>query len=294
MSVRRKSNWYIYLIAFGIAFAFALTAIFTFRWYLFPEDTAPVGLNAAGELDDNFKPTEKHNFNSLVMISDDAVDSPKLFILIEYNAVDSRLSFVPLPDGISVQKDGRTMSNIYAAQGGKGVIDAVNNVVDIEIVSYAKIDRAGFVQFVNNFGNVRYDVPKTIIIQDTNTAETINAGNQLLDGDSIFRLIMVADYEEGESYRFNCIGNLLSELVNQNFRNVDSSLMDTYFNELCDLCESDLSEEKYQTYKPALLNSIEYGVNPAEYYIPYGEYTQDGGFVISENSITSIRQKAGK
>lgn len=294
MSVRRKSNWYIYLIAFGIAFAFAITAIFAFRWYLFPEDTAPVALNEAGELQDGFKPTSKHNFSTLVMISEEASASPELFILCEYDAVNSRLSLIPLPEGISVPKEDRTLPNIYAAQSGSGVVSAVKDAIGVDIGFYAAIDRAGFVRFVNNFGNVQYNVPKTLIIHDMDKTETINTGDQLLDGDALYLLIMKADYEEGESYRFNIAGALLSELVNQNFRNVDNSLMDMYFKELCDLCDSNFDENKYRGYKPALLNTIEYGVNPAEYYIPYGEYSDDGGFRISENSINSIKQKAGE
>lgn len=294
MSVRRKSNWYIYLIAFGIAFAFALTAIFAFRWYLFPEDTAPVAIDETGKLQDNFTPESRHNFKTLIMISEEASDSPELFILCEYNAVESRLSLIPLPEGISIPNDERSLPNIFAAQGGSGVISAIKNAVDVNIDFYAAIDRAGFVRFVNNFGNVQYNVPKTLIIHDSDKTETINAGDQLLDGDALYLLIMKADYEEGESYRFNIAGALLTELVNQNFRNIDSSLMDTYFKELCDLCDSNFAEDKYRGYKPALLNTVEYGVNPAEYYIPYGEYSDDGGFKISENSIISIKQKGGE
>ncbi len=56
MAVRRKSNWYIYLLAFVVTTAFVIMVIFTFRWYLFPERTREVGLNSAGELSESFTP----------------------------------------------------------------------------------------------------------------------------------------------------------------------------------------------------------------------------------------------
>ena len=57
--------------------------------------------------------------------------------------------------------------------------------------------------------------------------------------------------------------------------------------------ETNLTEQLYKAHKAALLNTVQYGVQPAEFYIPYGEYTDDGGFKIAENSIISIKQKAG-
>lgn len=292
MAVRRKSNWYIYVIAFAITLALALTAIFTFRQYLFPTNTTTVGVNERGEPDANFKPTAEHNFNIMLMLADDAEDTPEMFVLAEYSAMDNRLSFIPIPNGISVASESRTLPNIYTAQGGNGVVSAINSVIGIKCDSYVKMDRSGFVNFVTGFGNVEYNIAKTIIIQDGTYVETINAGSQNLTAESIFRLAMLADFEEGEAYRFNVVGGLLSDLVNQNFRNIDSSLMDVYFRNLCEVSENNLTEQKYKGHKAALLNTIQYGSYPAEYYIPYGEYTEDGGFNIAENSINSIRQKA--
>ena len=57
--------------------------------------------------------------------------------------------------------------------------------------------------------------------------------------------------------------------------------------------DTNITEEQYKSRKTALLNTVEYGNEPAGYYIPYGEYTEDGGFRIAENSIISIKQRTG-
>lgn len=292
MAVRRKSNWYIYVIAFVITLALAMTAIFTFRHYLFPTNTTTVGVNERGEPNENFKPTAEHNFNIVMMLSDGAEDAPEMFVLAEYSAMDNRLSFIPISGGISVASESRTLPNIYTAQGGNGVVSAINGIIGIKCDSYVKMDRSGFINFVTSFGSVEYNVAKTIIIKDGAYVDTINAGSQTLTAESIFRLSMLADFEEGEAYRFNVVGGILSDLVNQNFRHIDSALMDVYFRNLCEVSENNLTEQKYKNHKAALLNTIEYGSYPAEYYIPYGEYTEDGGFTIAGNSINSIKQKA--
>lgn len=293
MTVHRKSNWYIYLLAFGITAAFVVMAIMAFKWYLFPENTEQVDLNKNGVPNEKFRPTAEYNFNAITMLSDNATDSPDLFVMVTYNAVDSRLVFIPLPVGISVEKDERTLTNIYAAQGGAGVISAIQNAVGVRCDCYIKLDRNGFRSLVSSFGNVEYLVQKTIVVRDGLDVESFNAGNRMLTAESVFRLMMKADFQEGESYRFNIVGDLMAEIINQNFRELDASLMDTYFNVIMDIAETDLTENLYRSKKTALLNSVEYGVNPGEFYVPYGEYLDNGTFKIAETSIISIRQRAG-
>ncbi len=293
MSVRRKSNWYIYFIAFGIAMAFAIVAIFAFRWYLFPEDSDPTGLNPSGGVADDFRPTSEHNFNSMVMLSDKTSDNPELFILVEYSAVENRIAVVPIPNGISIPPEGRSLPNVYAAQGANKVVSIIEDIVGISIDSFVRFDRTSFINLVSTFGNVNYEVIKFMTIRDGTEAETLNVGTHRLAAETIFRLAMFAEYDEGESYRFSNIGQMFADLINQNFRAVDSSLLDTFFESIMRDTETNLSEEKYTKHKAALLNTIEYGVNPAEYYVPYGEYIDGGGFILSENSIITIRQRAG-
>lgn len=295
MAVRRKSNWYVYLIAFAIAFAFALAAIAAFQWYLFPEETESVGLDKNGELTDNFRATTEYNFNGVMMLSDGDADIPELFLMISYNAVDNRIVFIPFPNGVSMSSEGRTLQNVYAAQGGEKVMDVLEDAIGVNLDFYVALNRREFISLVSSFGNLEYEVSKTMIINDGIIAQTLNAGTQRLDAETIFRLAMKADFGEGESYRFNCIGSMFADLINQNYRVLDgnSQLMDTYFRMISDQSNNNLTEEFYRSRKAALLNCAEYGVSPAEYYVPYGEYSDDGSFVIAENSINTIRQKAG-
>ena len=293
MAVRRRSNWYIYFIAFAIALTFAVVAILAFKWYLFPEDSSTVGNTTSGGGSEKFRPTAEDSFNLMTMLSDRPSDSPDLFVMVEYDAVQNRVAFIFLPNGISVPIEGRSLPNVYAAQGAGRVISLIDEVVGVRCDSYIKLDRAGFLSLVSSFGNVDYEVLKTIMIRDGSEIETLNMGVQQLAAESMFRLAMYAQYSEGESYRFNCTGQLYSDLINQNFRNINESLLHTYFEIIMEHAETDITREMFTKHIEALKNTVEYGRNPAEYYVPYGEYTDDGGFKISANSITTIRQKAG-
>ncbi len=294
MAVRRKSNWYIYFIAFGVALAFAVGVIFTFSWYLFPEEKGHnTGLTSTGELADNFKPDASHNFNLLTMLTDGEHDSPDLFIMVSFNAVENRLVLIPLHNGISMGSTGRTLPNVYAAQGGQGAISAVKAVTGVECDAYWCIGRDAFIRMMSACGNVEYNVPKTLVISDGTVMDTFNTGEQMFSAESAFRYIYLADFGEGEEYRFNMVCDLLCSLINQNIYNIDSSLLDTVFNIVSTTSDTDITGGLFDTRKAALLNTATYGSSPAEYYVPYGEVGGDGSFTIAENSLISISQKCG-
>lgn len=294
MSVRRKSNWYIYFIAFGITVAFVIMAIITFKDFLFSEPAESVGITSAGTLSEDFQPTKEHSFNLMLMVSESATDSPSLFVTAAYDAVDSRVTFIPVPNGISLTSQDRNLTNVYAAQGGQGVVDVFKDISGVECNAYIKVDREAFCDIVTVLGNVEYDISQTIMIEDGREIDTINAGEQLLSAERTYRYIMLAEFDEGESYRFNVVGDLLSTLFNQNYSDVDSSLLDTIVQMVMSEGETNITTEAYTAKKAAMLNTITYGRSPAEYYVPYGTYNDDGSFDISENSVTTIKQKTGQ
>lgn len=294
MYVRRKSNWYIYFIAFGITALFVFVAILAFKWYLFPSNTQNTGLNnATGRVEDDFQPTAEHSFRLLTMVSEGENDIPEFIFMTEYNAPENRITFVPLPNGISIESSGRNLPTIYVAQGGKEVVKAVENEIGISVDYYAKMDKQGFEELFTAFGNVEYEFAKTMIIKYGSETATFNSGRRLLSSDDVYKLSVKAEYDEGESYRFKIAGELLSELINQNYQRVNATLLDSFFNMILKSSDTNLTEDIYKAHKAALLNTVQYGASPAEFYIPYGEYTGDG-FKIAENSIITIRQKAGE
>ncbi len=292
MAVRRKSNWYIYFIAFGITLAMIIMAIFSFRNFLFPE-SRETGLTNDGTLSDDFVPDHSMDLAVMTMISDGESDMPSLFIAAAYNAVENRLLFIPVTDGIALSSTGRTLPNIYGAQGGQGVANAVGDALGIKFDGYVKFDRETLTALIATYGNVEYNVAKTLLIKDGADVEAINSGEQIFTAEMVYRYLMFADFGEGESYRFNMIGSLLIELVNQNVSYIDGSLLKAYADDILN-AETNLTEEQFNSRRAAMLNTVKYGINPADYYVPYGEYGDDGSFAIADNSVVTIRQKSGQ
>ena len=269
-----------------------IMAIFSFRDFLFPK-SQETGLSTDGTLSDDFVPDHSMDLSVMTMISDGSADMPSLFIAVTYNAVDNRLLFIPVTDGIALASSGRTLPNIYAAQGGQGVAAAVSDALGIKFDGYVKFDRATLTGLIATYGNVEYNVAKTLLITDGTEVEAINSGDQIFTAEKVFRYIMFADFGEDESYRFNMIGSLLIELVNQNVSYIDGSLLTAYAEDILN-AETDLTSDILSARKAAMLNTVKYGINPADYYVLYGVYGDDGSFTVSDNSIMTIQQKSGQ
>ncbi|MBE6889697.1 MAG: hypothetical protein E7485_06750 [Ruminococcaceae bacterium] len=294
MAVKRRSNWYIYFIAFGVALAFIIGIIMTFSWYLFPEAKETTGLTSTGELADNFRPDKSHNFTLVTMLSDESTDIPELFMIMSYNAVENTVVFIPVPKGISVSEEGRDLSNVFEVKGGNGVLSAVSSATGLKCDAYVSFNRESFMRLVSSYGNVKYNIPKTLIVKDGEEIATFNAGELIFSPESLFRYVYFADFGDDEGYRFNIIADIYSELLNQNLRYTDSSLLDNYYKIITEHCDSSVTEELYLSKKAAILNTITYASAPAEYYIPYGEYGEDGSFTLADNSRMTISQKCGQ
>ena len=117
MAVRRKSNWYIYFISFGITLAMIIMVVLSLKDLIFPQ-SKETGLNTNGTLAEDFVPDQSMNLSVMTMISDADDDLPSLFIAVVYDAVENRMTYIPVTEGIALQSAGRTLPNIYAAQGG--------------------------------------------------------------------------------------------------------------------------------------------------------------------------------
>ncbi len=182
---------------------------------------------------------------------------------------------------------------MYAAQSGAGTAKAIENAVGVSLEKYVTFDRQSFIKLVSAYGGVNFDVPDTMIITDGENTETLNAGLKSFSAELVYRYIMCAEFED-ENSRFNNVGNLIMELLNQNAQSVDGASLDDCFQFLIDSYDTNFTVDDYNLRKAAILNTCLYISNPAEYYVPYGEYTEDGGFNISETSITTISQKTAR
>lgn len=155
------------------------------------------------------------NFSVLFIGVDDnehrgeAVSRADALILATYNQEDhsARLVSIPRDSYVHVPSIDRQdkIAHAHAFGGVPGTIEAVENLFEIPIDYYVRLNFHSFVDLVDAIGGVHFDVPYEIVESDSydqRDAIRLQPGNQLLHGEEALAVVRTrkqdSDLERGE------------------------------------------------------------------------------------------------
>ncbi|WP_221567000.1 LCP family protein [Alkalihalobacillus sp. TS-13] len=148
--------------------------------------------------------TEKIDVNednfSVLFIGVDAREGEKVsrsdaLILATFNKDDKSVKMVSIPRDSYVEIPERGMDKINHAHAYGGVdlaVKSVENLFDVPVDHYVRVDFKAFIDIVDALGGVEVDVPKTFAVQDSRDRQdaiTLHEGNQLLDGEEALAFV---------------------------------------------------------------------------------------------------------
>lgn len=310
MAVKRKSNWYIYLIALIISFVLLGLFVSSIWDSLFPasDDAASYSVSHA-----DFRPSPDIEPTYLLMLSDMKAATPIYYMLANYRPRDEIIVFVPLQENMKVSYGGNegSLYEMYDNFGAEAVMGGIKNTLGVECKHYIKFDRLSFIDFIDLTGEVYVNIPADITETVTKTVlekeiveidgeeqevtRSVNktmeeivyaAGAQYLGGERLYDYITY-DFGKGVDYKLAVHGAMAMNMINRNFRNLSSTEMQKYAEKLISSTDTDITFSDYVNLQSVLRYTSENTVNPCEYYMPYGE-TEGGYFIISENSKNTI------
>lgn len=310
MAVKRKSNWYIYLIALIISFVMLGLFVSSIWDSLFPasDDAASYSVSHA-----DYRPSPDIEPTFLLMLSDMKAATPVYYMLANYRPRDEIIVFVPLQENMKVSCGGNegSLYEMYDNFGAEAVVGGIKNTLGVECEHYIKFDRLSFIDFVDLTGDVYVNIPaditevvtKTVLEkeivevdgeeqevtrQKKKTVEEVvfPAGAQYLNGENLYSYITY-DFGKGTDYKLAVHGAMAMNMLNKNFRNLSSTELQRYAEKIISSTDTDITFSDYVEYQSVLQYTTENTINPCEYYMPYGE--SDGGyFIISDNSKATI------
>ena len=304
MSVRRKSNWYIYLIALIVSFAGLGLFVGSIWSTIFPEeDDSSYSVSKA-----DYRPSADINLTSLLMLSDMKAAAPKYYMLMNYQPRNEVIVFIPLQENMKVPYNGAegSLYEMYENFGPIGPAKGIGELLGVDCVHYVKFDRLSFIDFVNMGGSVYVNVPADIVEKETRSilkkeiievdgeeqevTRQVNEvfenviykeGAQYMDGETLYGYITY-DFKRGVDYSLAVQGSMAMNMVNKNFRGISSTQMQSLAESIIRSTETDIVFEDYASIQAVLNYTVTNSINPCEYYIPYGE--ADGGyFILSDN-----------
>ena len=316
MKVRRKSNWYIYVITLIISFALLGFFVSSIWDSLFPTEKDADSAYSVNNAD--FRPSADIKMNFIVMLAEMKAGVPDYYMLASYTPRSESVVFVPLPENTRVNYKGNTGSlyEMYSNLGAEAVAGAVTETLGFECSNYIKFDRLSFIDFVDLTGEVYVNIPADIkesrietfleseIIEvdgeEQEVTKTVKkkvediifpAGAQYFDGETLYSYITY-DFGKGVAYTLAVQGAAAMNMLNRNFRDLSSTELQSYAEKIINSTETGFMFSDYVEYQPVLQYTTENSINPCEYYIPYGE-TEGGYFILNPNSVQTIKDRCG-
>lgn len=287
-TVKRRSNWYIYLLTFIISFAALSFVVWNMRDLIFPVSTVPV-VSSSGRID--YRPDASYNTNVLFMLSEIKGGVPDYYMLANYRPRDEVVVLVPVKANLySVVGNVKgSLSEIYKTGGASGVIYALNNALDIEFNNYIKFDKSSFMDFIDLIGRVPVNIPYTLKHEEL----VFTAGSEDLTGERLYSYLTFPEFNEGEDYRCVVHGSAISNFINNNSRNLTVTQLQSFFNKILNTTDTNFEFADFTKNQQAYLYNTQNSYNMAEYYIPYGETNESGYFIISDSSKAAIKDRFG-
>ncbi|NLG33544.1 MAG: LCP family protein [Syntrophomonadaceae bacterium] len=113
-----------------------------------------------------------------------------------------KVAVVSIPRDTRVKVNGSYLDKICAANfagGPEGAVEAVEELMDIAIDNYIKVDFKGFEKIIDTLGGVTYEVPQRMYKPTENI--DLYPGMQKLDGSQALALVRFRDYMQGDIER---------------------------------------------------------------------------------------------
>ncbi|MCL2637258.1 MAG: LCP family protein [Oscillospiraceae bacterium] len=282
-SIKRRSNWYIYLLTFMIMSLIVSFVIYNIWDFLFPAENLPAMSTSA-----DYRPDASFNATFLLMLSENKGAVPDYYMLLNYRPGDEAILVVPVKSNLYAEVGYMrgTLTEHYLDGGAGGVMHAIQNSLGVEADHYIKFDKDSFIGFLDEAGFTPVNVPYDL----NGGAVDFLAGSYEFTGEDLYNYITYPDYEQGEDYRFMVQGVAVANFINKNSRNLSVPQLQSLFYRILNT-DTSLDFNDFVQNQQAYMFTTQNSFNLADYYVPIGTTNSSGHFTVSETAAATIRDR---
>ncbi|MCL1832083.1 MAG: LCP family protein [Oscillospiraceae bacterium] len=276
--LRRRSNWYIYLITFASTSIMLGLFVLALSPILFAQN------NTAHKDWRNYYPDSELDTIVLFMLSSEQGGIPHRFMLMNYRPRDNVIELVPLSENTHVQTRAMTGSliNVYRTGGADLVMEGIKTTLGVECEFHVKFDRVSFTSLTAGLG----DITVNIIKDFESGGVLLKAGEHQLSGGDLFVYMTYVTADD----ELAVMGRAMTFMINYNLRNMDEESISMNFNRVLNNAATNLEFKNYVNYYVALHYTSNNSINPASFFVPIYEQ-EDGALVMTESSINAIHDR---
>lgn len=234
-----------------------------------------------------------HNLSILLITVKDKTKLPNSFSIINFDAIKNQINIIPIPTETesTVNTKTESISNLYEYGGSNMAVKAIENLIDIKINKYVRVDISNIINVVDILGGMKTNLKNDISYLDPITNKTIlfPKGNILLNGTDVVNIISqhintIKIYGDKQK----AISDFLEKFIINIIRNINISNMDTIYKEIINMIDSNLSFYDYDYRKELIKNMVNTNLPKIEKLYIEGEF-KDSIFYISDTAKLDIK-----
>ena len=155
------------------------------------------------------------------------------------NAEENRIMVATLDPftSVTVNSTGNTFQGWFQTTGINGLLQAVETNTQLKIDRYIKQSESDLKKVITKVGDITVDIPQAISYRGTDFSLFLESGQQKLTGDLFIKYLQYAGTEEQE--------NAVCALLRQTLQSFTEENLDTMFNYIFNLSESNFSVMDY-------------------------------------------------
>ena len=155
------------------------------------------------------------------------------------NAEENRIMVATLDPftSVTVNSTGNTFQGWFQTTGINGLLQAVETNTQLKIDRYIKQSESNLKKVITKVGDITVDIPQAISYRGTDFSLFLESGQQKLTGDLFIKYLQYAGTEEQ--------ANAVCALLRQTLQSFTEENLDTMFNYIFNLSESNFSVMDY-------------------------------------------------
>ena len=138
---------------------------------------------------------------------------------------------------VTVNSTGNTFQGCFQTTGINGLLQAVETNTQLKIDRYIKQSESNLKKVITKVGDITVDIPQAISYRGTDFSLFLESGQQKLTGDLFIKYLQYAGTEEQ--------ANAVCALLRQTLQSFTEENLDTMFNYIFNLSESNFSVMDY-------------------------------------------------
>ncbi|PKR77972.1 transcriptional regulator [Halalkalibacillus sediminis] len=218
-------------------------------------------------------------------------------VLATLNKEESSINLVSIPRDsyvdVTYQQEKDKITHTHAIAGLDNTVSTVENLLDVPVDYYVRMDFKAFVEIVDNLNGITFDVPYNLTefnSEDEKNAIYLQEGEQVLNGEEALALARTRKYDN-DLYRGERQMKILQTIINKTLSFSSVTKYKSLIQSVGDHMTTNITFDEMVKFHNYVSSSNSLDIN--KHQLDGSDLMKDGVyyFQLNQESVTDIKQK---